>query len=132
MLDSAESVRRVFQICYEGLGHRQLGSAYDYFSKRYWVPVAAKLIQRHIEACKSCQAFSKPNKFQLPGYIPQGGDVFSHWLIDFAGPFPKDAETGCEYVCLAVDWLSRWVEGEPTMDAFSETAADFIYRKIVC
>ena len=31
-----------------------------------------------------------------------------------------------------MDWLSRWVEGEATMDASSETVADFIYRRIVC
>ncbi|KAF8433992.1 hypothetical protein BGX38DRAFT_1289004 [Terfezia claveryi] len=97
VLDTAEAIRSALLLCHEGLGHRQLSSAYEYFSKRYWVPAAAKVVQRHIEACKICQVFSKPNKLQSPGYIPQGGDIFTHWLIDSAGPFPKDLETGDRY-----------------------------------
>ena len=39
--------------------------------------------------------------------------------------------TGNKCVILAVDWLTRWAEGEATKDASPEAAADFIYTHIV-
>ena len=57
--------------------------------------------------------------------------MFSHWSIDYAGPFPEDAATGARYAILAVDWQSRWPEGAATRDASAETAAEFIYDNIV-
>ena len=64
-------------------------------------------------------------------YSPSAKDVFTHWSIDFAGPFPKDAETGCQYVILAVDWVTKWAEAEPVMDSTAATAAEFIYSSLI-
>jgi hypothetical protein len=38
-------------------------------------------------------------------------DIFDVWGIDFMGPFPKSE--GCEYILLAVDYVSKWVEALP-------------------
>ena len=101
---------------------------------------------KHILACQICQQFSKPNPLAAPGYTVNPTDVFSHWSIDFVGPFPdvfshwsidfvrpfpEDMATGNKFVILAVDWLTRWSEGAATKDASPEAAADFIYTHIV-
>ena len=98
------------------------------------MPAAATLIKRHILTCKVCQCFAnaKINALQSPGFSPRASDVFTHWSIDFAGPFPKDSQTGMEYIVIAVEWLTRWAEAEATHDASPETAADFLYTRIIC
>jgi hypothetical protein len=39
-------------------------------------------------------------------------DIFDVWGIDFMGPFPK--YEGCEYILVAVDYVSKWVEALPS------------------
>ena len=131
VLDSTERFKEVLLILHEGMGHRALGSVYSIFSQRFWIPGASKLISRHILACRTCQEFSKQNPLKSPGFRVTPTDIFTHWSIDFAGPFPKDSQNGCQFVCLAVEWVSGWVEAAATIDASAESAADFIYNNIV-
>ena len=136
ILDIPACLQEVMRMCHEGMGHRQLRSVYRHFRSRFWVPGAAKLIKRHILSCKVCQAFSSAKvSAQLssgPGTRARAGDVFTHWSVDFAGPFPKDSETGCEYVIIAVEWVTRWAEAEATLGATAETAANFLYNRVIC
>nr|CAE02464.2 OSJNBa0042D13.17 [Oryza sativa Japonica Group] len=37
--------------------------------------------------------------------------IFDVWGIDFMGPFPKSRN--CEYILVAVDYVSKWVEAMP-------------------
>jgi len=131
VVDKVERIKEVLIMLHDGMGHRALRSCYNLFRQRFWVPGAAKIIARHIAACRQCQQFAKPNPLAVPGYSVSPTDVFSHWSIDFAGPFPEDVTTGAKYAILAVDWLSRWAEAEPTKDASPEAAAEFIYNNIV-
>ncbi|RPB25471.1 hypothetical protein L211DRAFT_782944, partial [Terfezia boudieri ATCC MYA-4762] len=131
VLDNTERTKEVLIMIHDGMGHRGLRSCYAVFSQRFWIPAAAKIIERHISACRQCQQFSKPNPLATPGYGISPTDIFSHWSIDFAGPFPEDVSTGARFVILAVDWLTRWAEGAATKDASPETAAEFIYNNIV-
>ena len=136
VLDTPDRLRDILRACHEGLGHRGLRSTYKHFTARYWVPAAAKLIKRHILSCKVCQCFAdaKINAIhsKRPGFSPRASDVFTHWSVDFTGPFPKDIATGMEYVIIAVEWVTKWAEAEVTRDASPETAAEFLYTRIVC
>jgi transposase InsO family protein len=38
-------------------------------------------------------------------------DIFDVWGIDFMGPFPNSE--GCEYILVAVNYVSKWVEAHP-------------------
>jgi hypothetical protein len=38
-------------------------------------------------------------------------DIFDVWGIDFMGPFPN--LKGCEYILVAVDYVSKWVKALP-------------------
>ena len=35
-------------------------------------------------------------------------DIFDVWGVDFMGPFPMSEY--CEYILVAVDYVSKWVE----------------------
>lgn len=103
-----------------------------HFASRYWVPAAAKLLKRHILACKTSQCFAnaKINAAHSPGFSPAASDVFTHWSVDFAGFFPKD-HSGMEYIIIAVEWVTRWAEAQATVDATPETAAEFLYSRVI-
>ena len=38
-------------------------------------------------------------------------ELFDVWGIDYMGPFPKSQQ--CEYILVAVDYVSKWVEVVP-------------------
>ena len=38
-------------------------------------------------------------------------ELFDVWGIDYMGPFPKSRN--CEYILVAVDYVSKWVEAMP-------------------
>jgi transposase InsO family protein len=48
-------------------------------------------------------------------------DIYDVWGIDFMGPFPNSE--GCEYILIAVDNVSKWVEALPCR------AADAMHSK---
>jgi hypothetical protein len=48
-------------------------------------------------------------------------DIFDVLGIDFMGPFPNSE--GCEYILVAIDYVSKWVEALPCQ------AADAMHSK---
>ena len=42
-------------------------------------------------------------------------EIFVVWGVDFMGPFPMSKQ--CEYILVAVDYVSKWVEAHPCVAA---------------
>ena len=55
-------------------------------------------------------------------------EVFDCWGIDFVGPFPSS--TGNEYILVAVDYVSKWVEAMATARNDVKTVVKFIKKNI--
>ena len=55
-------------------------------------------------------------------------ELFDVWGIDFMGPFLKSY--GYEYILLAVDYVSKWVEVIPTRTNDSRVVCDFVKKNI--
>ena len=51
-------------------------------------------------------------------------ELFDVWGIDFMGPFPSSY--GYKHILLAVDFVSRWVEGIPTTTCDAKIVLKFI------
>jgi hypothetical protein len=47
-------------------------------------------------------------------------EIFDVWGINFMGPFPKSQN--CEYILVAVDYVSKWVEAMPCRAADAKHA----------
>ena len=47
-------------------------------------------------------------------------ELFDVWGIDYMGPFPKSQQ--CEYILVAVDYVSKWVEALPCWATDSNNA----------
>ena len=54
--------------------------------------------------------------------------IFDLWRIDFMGPFPPS--DGKEYILVAVDYVSKWVEAIPTRTNDHQEVLRFITRCI--
>ena len=55
-------------------------------------------------------------------------EVFDLWGIDFMGPFPSSK--GNQYILVAVDYVSKWVEAIATTNNDANTVCRFIKRNI--
>ena len=47
-------------------------------------------------------------------------EIFDVWGVDFMGPFPMSEQ--CEYILVAVDYMSKWVEALPCVAADSKSS----------
>ena len=57
-------------------------------------------------------------------------EIFDLWGIDFMGPFPSS--DGYEYILMAVDYVSRWVEAIPTQTSEGRVVIRFLEQNIFC
>ena len=55
-------------------------------------------------------------------------ELFDLWGIDFMGPFPSSY--GNNYILVAVDYVSKWVEAVATKTNDSKVVMQFIKRNI--
>jgi hypothetical protein len=65
-----------------------------------------------VRCCSRCQRHKNINTMDtMPLTSSPQTDIFVVWGIDFMGPFPNSE--GCEYILVAVDYISKWVEALP-------------------
>ncbi|GER28809.1 transposon Ty3-G gag-pol polyprotein [Striga asiatica] len=79
-------------------------------------------------SCKSCDRCQRIGNIGPRNEMPlvNNGqvDIFYVWGIDFMGPFPKSF--GFEYILLAVDYVSKWVEAIPTRTCDAKVVIKFL------
>ena len=56
-------------------------------------------------------------------------ELFDVWGIDYMGPFVRSQ--GCEYILVAVDYISKWVEVMPCRAADAKHARK-MFHEIIC
>ena len=62
----------------------------------------------------------------MPLQNTQEIEVFDCWGIDFIGPLPSSFSN--EYILVAVEYVSRWVEAIPAQHADSKRVIKFLKR----
>lgn len=78
----------------------------------YW-PTLFKDAHEYCRVCPQCQQLGRiTRRDMMPLYPIIVVDIFDVWGIDFMGSFPTSF--GNEYILLAVDYVSKWVEAIPT------------------
>jgi hypothetical protein len=55
-------------------------------------------------------------------------EIFDVWGIDFMGPFPPSF--GCEYILVAVDYVSKWIEAVATKTNDHKVVVKFVQANI--
>jgi hypothetical protein len=78
----------------------------------FYCPTMYEDAKSFVRRCIICQKHGNINaKDVIPLTINLQIDIFDVWRIDFMGSFPKSK--GCEYILVAVDYVSKWVEALP-------------------
>jgi hypothetical protein len=77
----------------------------------YW-PTMYDDAKSFVQRCIQCQRHKNINtRDTMPLTLNLQIDIFDVWGIDFMGPFTNSE--GCEYILVAVDYVSKWVEVLP-------------------
>ena len=94
----------------------------------YW-PTIFKDAYRFYTECLQCQAtLNISQRDEMPMRPILEVEIFDSWVIDFMGPFPPS--DGKEYILVAVDYMSKWVEAIPTRTNTHWEALRFVTRNI--
>ena len=94
----------------------------------YWHSIF-KDAQSFYTECLQCQAainISKRDEMPMQPILEV--EIFDLWGIDFMGPFPPS--DGKEYILVAVDYVSKWVEAIPTRTNDHREVLGFVTRCI--
>lgn len=94
----------------------------------YW-PTMYEDTKEYIRRCRRCQkhgGISSRNAMPLTYNLQV--ELFDVWGIDFMGPFPRSYD--CEYILVAVDYVSKWVEALPCRAADAKSARKMLYEII--
>ncbi|GAU34191.1 hypothetical protein TSUD_162920 [Trifolium subterraneum] len=94
----------------------------------FW-PTLFKDAYEHAQRCDNCQktgGISKRNEMPLQSILEV--EVFDCWGIDFVGPFPSSFSN--EYILVAVDYVSKWVEAIASPKADGKTVIKFLKKNI--
>ncbi|XP_057418149.1 uncharacterized protein LOC130712328 [Lotus japonicus] len=81
------------------------------------------------ESCDRCQRtgnISRRNEMPLKNILEI--ELFDVWGIDFMGPFPPSF--GCQYILVAVDYVSKWVEAAALSTNDSKVVVAFLKKNI--
>ncbi|XP_048626862.1 uncharacterized protein LOC125594906 [Brassica napus] len=96
-----------------------------YIQNSFQNPSSRFLVANYVQGCSSLHSqvrcmpttwnISKRN--EMPQNYILEVEVFDYWGVDFMGPFPSSFKN--EYILVAVDYVSKWVEAiaSPTNDA---------------
>ena len=94
----------------------------------YW-PTLFKDAIKYCKECLKCQfALNISKRDEMPSQTILEVEIFDMWGIDFMGPFPQSEEK--EYILVAVDCVSKWVEAIPTRTNDHREVNKFIVSNI--
>ncbi|XP_052731916.1 uncharacterized protein LOC128196116 [Vigna angularis] len=94
----------------------------------YW-PTIFKDAYAHAKRCDKCQrvgTISRRHEIPLQSILEV--EVFDCWGIDFVGPLPSSYTN--EYILVAVDYVSKWVEAVACQKNDATTVIKFLRKNI--
>ncbi|GJV05409.1 reverse transcriptase domain-containing protein [Tanacetum coccineum] len=116
-----QEVVDILTACHNGPTGRHHGGNYTIkkvFDSGFYWPTIYRDAHDLVTRCDACQRQGKiSQRDEMPQNAIQVYEIFDVWGIEFMGTFPSSQ--GNNYILVAVDYLSKWVEAKalPTNDA---------------
>lgn len=97
----------------------------------FWPTMRAEAIE-FAKKCEKCQkhgdSILQPTR-ELSSIVVVW--PFAQWGLDIVGPLPK-APGQRNFLIVAIDYFSKWVESEPLVAIMTEKVKQFIWRSVIC
>ena len=97
-----------------------------------WWPTLFLDAAECVSSCDQCQRTKVPiRKDNMPLRPMMGARAFAKWGIDYVGPInPPAHKTRAQYIIVATDYLTKWVEAKATQKNDARTTACFLYEYV--
>lgn len=90
----------------------------------YFWPTIREDSKDMVQACHQCQIHSNDHLVPQNEYHSIMSPIpFTQWRMDLLGPFPKACEEQ-EYLTVAVNYFTRWIEAKPLSYITSKQVQD--------
>ena len=107
-----EEVHSILSHCHSSAygGHASSSkTAFKVLQAGFFWPTIFKDAHAFVQSCDQCQRTGNiSRRREMPQQPILEVEIFDVWGIDFMGPFPSSR--GFEYILVAVDYVSKWVE----------------------
>ncbi|VFQ90188.1 unnamed protein product [Cuscuta campestris] len=98
----------------------------------YFWPTMRKDCEEYVRKCPTCQQFQNIPERPVTNYTPISSVIpFSRWGIDIVGALPKGIGHA-RWIVVAIDYFTKWVEGEPLAGITGKQMIDFVGTNILC
>ncbi|MCO5579092.1 hypothetical protein L7F22_032944 [Adiantum nelumboides] len=97
-----------------------------------WWPTLFMDAKEFVKRCDDCQGTKTPRgRDDMPLRPMMGAGAFTKWEIDFVGSIaPPTYRMHTQYIIVAIDYLTKWVEAKATAKNDAKTTAQFLYENI--
>lgn len=98
----------------------------------YWSTMESDCYN-HVKRYHTCQSYT--NLIKAPSSELQNLTTpwsFSMWGIDVVGPMPQKAPNGHQYIIVAIDYFTKWVEAASFSTITMKNITRFISKDIIC
>ena len=87
----------------------------------------------HVQKCHKCQVHGDLKHMpSMPLYTTASPWPFSTWGIDFIGKIHQMTSNGHEFILVAIDYFTKWVEAASYQVLNSKKVAQFIQTNVIC
>ena len=124
--DNEEKINLVLQA--HGIGHEGIFKTYNRLKRDYYWRNMILDVKYLVRTCKRCQLFRpQTGNYQTENLSTKPGLPFTKVGLDIVGPLPK-TQKGYQYIFVLVDYLTKWVEAEPSINIESDDVIHFLTR----
>jgi ribonuclease HI len=98
----------------------------------YWLTMERDCI-RHVQTCHKCQMYQN-SKNAPPQYLHTMASPwpFSAWGMDVIGAITLKASNGHEFILVAIDYFTKWVEACSFKNVTQVAVTRFVKNNIIC
>ena len=87
----------------------------------------------HIQKCHQCQVHGDlKHTPPMPLHTMSSPWLFSTWGIDIIGKIHPTTSNGYEFILVAIDYFTKWLEAASNKVLNSKKVAQFIQTNIIC
>lgn len=122
IIPSPEARAAILKVCHDDSMHIGMEKTLEKVRQNYYWPKMVSQIRAYIRKCPVCKEIKPPNASTTPpmGDMRVPSRPWEIIAIDYIGPLPR-SKTGNQYVLVALDLFSKWVQLHPFAKISSKT-----------